>query len=188
MNHEGKGRGVAAVILIGVGVISLIAQFTEFSLIGVLWPGFILLPGLAFLGFAFSGDSKTGGFVVPGLVITTTGLILFYQNITGHWESWAYIWTLYPASVGLSLVILGRTEENREQAKVGRNMLVFSLVGFVVFAAFFELFIFNNTGGEAGRVFLPLMLIIGGIVLLLSSRLSFSGKLKNDEKIKFDDH
>ena len=46
--------------------------------------------------------------VVGGTVATTVGLVLLYQNNTGHWESWAYAWALVgPAASGLGLALWG---------------------------------------------------------------------------------
>src|SRR5438552_19018391 len=99
-----EGRPVIAIGLIGIGVLVFLGQLTGFGgMFSTFCPLFVAIPGLAFLYFAYTGDRKVAGLAVPGTVITGTGLILFYQNITGHWQSWAYVWTLYPLFVGLAL-------------------------------------------------------------------------------------
>ena len=88
MVKEHDSRPVLAIGLIALGVLLLLGQLTGFGgMLGSLWPLFVMVPGLAFLYFAYTGDKKAAGLAVPGMVITGTGLILFYQNITGHWES-----------------------------------------------------------------------------------------------------
>src|SRR5882672_4450267 len=90
---ERDGRPVLAIGLIALGVLVFLGQLTGFGgMFSTLWPLFVAVPGLAFLYFAYTGSKNTVGLAVPGTVITGTGLILFYQNITGHWASWAYVW------------------------------------------------------------------------------------------------
>src|SRR5687767_10207750 len=99
MIQQDRGRTITAVGLIGLGILFLLGQVFGFSLFSVLWPFFVILPGAAFLYGAFTGGKNAAGLAVPGSVITGTGLILLYQSLTNHWESWAYAWTLYPVFV-----------------------------------------------------------------------------------------
>ena len=63
------------------------------------WPYYIIGTGLVFI--LISIVTGTGGLAVPGSIIGGIGGILFYQNLTGDWVSWAYIWVLIPGFVGL---------------------------------------------------------------------------------------
>ncbi len=101
--QSGSGRSAAAMAIIGVGVFLLLAQFGVFSfnLMGLLWPFFIIIPGLAFLYPAWKGGPDTAPLAIPGAIITGTGALLLLQSVTGRWESWAYVWTLYPVFLAL---------------------------------------------------------------------------------------
>jgi len=167
MTAERESRPVLAMGLIGLGVLVFIGQLTGFGgMIGSLWPLFVMVPGLIFLYFAYTGDKKTAGLAVPGTVITGTGLILFYQNLTGHWESWAYIWTLYPLFVGLALRFMAQRTGDEGTQKASRILMRIGAIGFMVGAIFFELMIFGN-GGIFGNWALPVLLVaIGGFMLM----------------------
>ncbi|MBZ0298994.1 MAG: hypothetical protein K8J31_04600, partial [Anaerolineae bacterium] len=79
MSTNANSRSAIAIGLIGLGVLFLVAQISGFSFLGILWPLFIVLPGAAFLYFAYTGDRHAAGLAVPGAMITGTGAILFYQ-------------------------------------------------------------------------------------------------------------
>ena len=105
---------VGAAALIGLGVLFLLGQMFSMDIFGLGWPLFVMLPGLAFLFFAIRGDANAAPLAVPGAIVTGTGAILFYQNFTGHWESWAYAWALYPVFLGLALTFMGERTRNQK--------------------------------------------------------------------------
>jgi hypothetical protein len=163
--QQNRGQQVIAVTLIAIGVLFLLAQVFQFSLFGALWPFFVILPGAVFLYAAFNGDKHAAGLIIPGNVITGTGLILLYQNLTGHWESWAYVWILYPVFVGLGLMFMGRRRDNANEYRTGRNMAQWGGMAFLIAAAIFELGIFGSNP-VVGSWLLPLALILlGGYML-----------------------
>ncbi len=169
MKMESTGRSAAAIGLIGLGVLFLLAQYIGFSFLGTLWPLFVMLPGLAFLYFAYTGDQRHAGLAIPGAMITGTGAILFYQNLTGHWTSWAYIWALYPVFLGFAFVFMGRRTGDRHQIMLGDNFVKWGLFGFVVLWAFFELLIFGGNSPLISTI-VPLALIAAGIYILTRGR------------------
>ncbi len=185
MVKEHDGRPVMALGLIAVGVMVLIGQLTGFGgMIGSLWPMFVVLPGLAFLYFAYTGDKNVAGLAVPGTVITGTGLILFYQNVTGHWESWAYIWTLYPLFVGLALNFMAQRTGDDGTQKASRILMRIGAIGFIIGVIFFELIIFDN-GGIFGNLSLPIVLIaIGGFMLLGNKKGQFKASMNGKRKVE----
>jgi hypothetical protein len=158
------GRSTAGIILVGLGVFFLLAQILNFSVFGFVWPFVILLPGAAFLYAAYTGDKSNAGLAVPGAIIGGTGLILLYQNITGHWASWAYAWTLYPVFLGLALSFIGHRTENRKTYETGQGFIRWGGIAFIVGAAFFELAIFDH--GALGDLVLPILLIGVGAWIL----------------------
>lgn len=164
---QDTGRNIAGGTLIGLGGLFLLAQVTGFDFFGLAWPLFVLIPGGIFLMLALSGNEEAIGLIFPGIIITGTGLILTYQNMTDHWESWAYIWTLYPAFVGMGLRYMGTRTDDAGTIQVGRMMLICGLAGFVVLGGLFELFIFNGAGMGILTVLIPLGMIGAGAFMLL---------------------
>lgn len=158
-NQDNRSR--TGYLLLALGAFFLISQWLGWSFAGLLWPLFVILPGAAFLYAAIKGDEKATGLIYPGAIIAGTGAILFMQNLTGHWESWAYIWTLYPALVGLAMTFEGKRRERRSHVETGRQMVQWGLAAFGIGFLFFELLIFGNFGGLA-----VLLLAFGALMLL----------------------
>lgn len=156
--------------LVTVGVLLLIVRLFSWN-IGWLWPLFILVPGVALLVAAALGGASVSALFVPGSVVTTLGIIFFFQNTTDYFESWAYVWALLPAAVGVGLLLYGQRSGNLELVKIGRRLAgVFTLI-FLVGILFFEGFIFNNVMNTwFFRTGLPLLCIAGGAFLLLRQR------------------
>lgn len=173
-----SGRQLAAGALIGLGVLFLAAQFFGFSLFGVLWPFFVIVPGLAFLYPALTGGKDKAGLAIPGAMITGTGLILFYQALTGHWISWAYIWALYPVFLGLAFTFVGRRNEDRSLYETGNGFVKWGLGGFIGMWLLFEVLIFGG-GNPLISLALPVVLIGAGIMMLFG-RGAISKKKKNE--------
>ena len=129
-----------------------------------LWPLLILLVGLAFwlpIFIWWNRKEEIAGLAVPATIITTNGLILLYQNLTGDWDSWSYAWALEPVSVALGLIILYLL-----LGRQGRGLLVAAgivggvgLVMFVIFAAIF--------GGLLG-ILAPAVLILLGLFIIIN--------------------
>ena len=182
-----KGRPIAAVVLIGLGVLFLAGQLFDIGgILGWLWPFFVILPGMAFLYFAYTGGKNQSGLAVPGAVITGTGLILFYQNMTNHWESWAYAWSLYPLFVGLALTFMGGRTGDKGTLKTGQGLVRWGGMAFIVLAVLFEVVIFGG-GGIFGNLALPLLLIGAGAFMLLRSQRPVLAT-GFGEKRKYDDY
>ncbi|NWG16813.1 MAG: hypothetical protein HXY41_09270 [Chloroflexi bacterium] len=180
MNQQDNGSRVAALVLIGLGVLFLLAQVFNFSIFGTLWPFFVIIPGAAFLYFAGQGDKNQSGLAIPGAIITGTGVILLYQNVTGHWESWAYAWLLYPVFLGMALQYMGRRSGDQGAYQSGRGLVRWGGIAFIAGAVLFELVIFGR-GGFLGSFALPLLLIGVGVLLLLRRETGGKGKAKNDD-------
>jgi hypothetical protein len=103
-----------------------------------------------------------------------------YQNLTGHWESWAYAWLLYPVFLGLALQFIGQRTGEQGTYNTGSGFVRYGGIAFIIAAALFELLIFGG-GGFLGGLALPLILIGLGGVLLLRGGTSRSRKTKNDD-------
>lgn len=129
------------------------------------WPFFIILPGLAVLAVAFFGSASIAPLAVLGSVVTGTGLILLYQDMTGRFETWAYLWALYPVFVGAALMFVASRTDNPEMADGGRKSVMTGLLMTAGFGLFFEL-IFNGGFDLIFQYGIPAALIIGGYLLL----------------------
>lgn len=189
MMAQAQRSTFGAVALIGLGLLFLAGQVfgvNFWDILGFSWPVFVMIPGLIFLALAVTGDKKAAGFAVPGMVISGTGAILWYQSATGNWESWAYVWTLYPALVGLALMFMGRRTGKEKEFNTGRGLVNYSLIAFIVAAAFFELFIFNSNGALTGWI-VPLALIGAGAFLFVRGQIGVGEKRKYNEPLFADD-
>lgn len=170
--------------LLGMLLVVLGALFLLGIITGSLWTLFVILPGLPFLYFALTGDKRLAGLIFPGLIISGSGLILLYQSIFNHFESWAYVWTLYPGLVGLGVLFVGSRIGKKDVMKAGKAMMRGSVAVFAVLGLFFELLIFSNILSGVGGLLVPAALIGLGIYLLNKDDDPDTEKLKNDFKPK----
>jgi hypothetical protein len=75
---------------------------------------------------------------VPASIVAGIGGILFYQNQTGDFGSWSYMWALIPGFVGVGTILAGLLGENtRRNIAHGLNLVVISTLIFLIFASFF---------------------------------------------------
>ena len=172
MNRLDNQRlGVALVL---VGLLLLFFRFLSWTL-G--WPLFILAPGVALLLAAALGGRALAALFVPGSILTTVGSIFFVQNAADYFQSWAYVWPLIPASVGVGLMLYGECMSNTELGGQGRRLAGIFAAVFLAATLFFEAFIFGDLLGTwFFRTGLPLLLIAAGVFLLLRQRGSVSSE------------
>lgn len=101
------------------------------------------------------------GMAVPASIVAGIGGILYYQEQTGNFASWSYMWTLIPGFVGVGSILAGLLGENtRRSLAHGLRLIVTSAVLFLIFATFL--------GGLAilGDYGLPILLILLGLYVL----------------------
>jgi hypothetical protein len=116
----------------------------------------------------FAGGRSVSGLAIPGAIVTTIGLMLFYQNLTGHWESWSYGWTVILMAVGLGIFIMGTWGQNSTQRAAGLRVLRIGLVLFIIFGAFFELIFTSGMPFGLRSIIFPAALILLGLYLVLT--------------------
>jgi hypothetical protein len=162
------GHAFLGGLLILLGIVFLVGELFNIRIGSFLWPFFIIGPGVALflLSLAMDDDTGQGMSAVSGL-ITMVGLILFFQNVTGHWASWSYAWALIaPTSIGLGMfgyaLLKGKPELRRESLQI----IKVGLAIFVVAAIFFELIV-GVSGFGLGRYGWPILLIALGIFFLV---------------------
>jgi len=121
------------------------------------WPLIIIGIGVLLLVLALA--LRTPPLAVPGCIVAGIGCMLFYQNATGNWESWAYAWTLIPGFVGLGVILSGLLEGQPVRSlTAGVWMILISLVAFVIFGSFLGMGRFS--------AYWPVLLVLGGLLIL----------------------
>ena len=168
-SQRNTGALVGGSLLIIFGVLALLGKlFQSFNFWNTFWPFVIIGVGLLFFVGMFAGGRSVSGLAIPGSIITTIGLMLFYQNITNHWESWSYGWTVILMSVGVGIFIMGLWGQNGNQRAAGLRVLRIGLILFVIFGAFFELIFTAGRPFGLRAIIFPVGLILLGLYLVLS--------------------
>jgi hypothetical protein len=157
-----RGNIATALVLIGIGAWFLAIQISPnieaFAYGAATWPLPIIGIGafLALVGLL----TWAPGMFIPACIVSGVGGLLWYQNTTGNWESWAYAWALIPGFVGLGILITGLFTHSRGATQTGFWMAFISALVFSIFGAFL--------GGSAlvGN-FWPVLVIALGVYILL---------------------
>jgi hypothetical protein len=156
-------------LLIGGGVALLALELLQISLISLVWPLFVILPGLLLLEPA---RRLTGGkrgwatfLALPGAILLTVGGLLALMNLTGHFESWAYAWLLLPAGMVGGLMFALRHERNHDIHRSGPRVVSLLTRIALVAGLVFELFVFETLGS-----WWPIALVVLGAYILLKDR------------------
>jgi len=163
MEKDQRSNLVIGIILILVGGLFLASRLIpgwNFSA-DQMWP--LLVVGVGALLFIIGLVTRAPDMAVPACVVSGIGGILYYQNVTHQWSSWAYIWTLIPGFVGIGMLlafVLGA----RERYPISKSLdtIITSLVLFCIFGFF--LGPLKNWGPYA-----PILLIAAGVLILLRS-------------------
>jgi hypothetical protein len=166
INIMEKRNGVVwGILLILMGGFFLVTRLMP-DLFGVIyWPFIIIGLGLMFLLLAVL--TRSGGLAIPGCIIGGIGGIFYWQAMTNHYESWAYIWTLIPGFVGLGVIIASLLDHEHPHFDSGGLVLMaISALGFLVFgSAFGALLGFPFNVNQLW----PLFLIGIGVIILIST-------------------
>ena len=99
------------------------------------WPLQIIGLGLLFAVVAIL--SWTPAFFIPASIITGIGGLLYWQNSTGNWASWSYMWALIPGFVAFGLLLFGLFARKRGAYIAGLWNLFSSVILFGIFASAF---------------------------------------------------
>jgi hypothetical protein len=172
-NHPTIG---AATILILIGLFFLLNNAGLLDDLDLnaekLWPGFVLLGGLAFLLQFFMGGDRDPGLIFVGTAATLLGLYFFlftfnvelpfeFENLSGpiDWDDSGALWPAYPLIGGIAFVVMSLFSRKRDEFGLG---IVAMIVGVVAF--------FYTLGGEELKdlvQFWPVLVILWGVGLLL---------------------
>jgi len=158
-----------AILLIGAGVILLLANMAGIRLIEYLWPGFVIGPALLLLWPAYAStaekEHKLSFLAVPGAMLLTTGTLLFLMNLTDYFEAWAYSWVLLIAAIPAGIMYMKRFDPSHSIHVNGHKFMRTVLIIFGMMAVFFEILIF-----EHHSVWLAFSLMGYGVYLLAKER------------------
>ncbi len=122
------------------------------------WPFVIIGVGAFLLIFGLLAGAP--GMAVPAAVVAGIGGILAYQNATGDWTSWSYVWALIPGFVGIGIMIAALLGDGgREGFRSGLSLVFISAVLFLIFSSIFG----ANPLGD----WWPVLLILFGLWLLI---------------------
>lgn len=174
-NDEQHERNTKALglLLLAVGVWILVARFIHIDLESWLWPFWIIVPGGLMMVLGFRDTHRGGeGLVTFGSIVAVAGIILFVQNITGQWQSWAYAWALlFPGSIGLGRYLWGKRTGDAAAVHSAEKILRVAVILFAVFGIFFEV-VLGIGGfwlGAAGHIIVPVLLIAAGVAVYVTS-------------------
>ena len=164
MEARSRSGLAAGVLLILLGLMFLSFQLMpamwSWLVIEVSWPLIVVAVGVFLLVFGLIVGAP--GMAVPATIVTGIGGILYWQNLTGNWESWSYIWALIPGFVGIGIILsaLFGAGNLREALESGGWLLLISLVMFAIFGSFL--------GGLALLgAYWPVLLIVLGLLLFV---------------------
>jgi hypothetical protein len=136
MDQRSRSALVIGAILILLGVFFLITRFVPGIFDTLSWPFIVIGVGVLFLVLALA--TWTPGLVVPACIIGGIGGILYWQNATGAWWTWSYVWALIPGFVGVGVAFNELLEGKPLKALVeGGWPIVISLLLFFLFGSFF---------------------------------------------------
>jgi hypothetical protein len=163
MSRRGRSNLVIGVLLILFGVgrlaIELVPGLSAWVGATLGWPVFIVGVGLLLLMLGLLTGEP--GMAVPACIVGGIGGLLYWQNATNNWETWSYLWTLIPGFVGVGVVLSGLLgEDTRRSLRDGGQLILISLVMFVIFGSLF------GALGSLGTYW-PALLILLGLVMLV---------------------
>lgn len=169
-----QGPLLPGIILIIIGISYLLSEL-HIVRSNMIWPMFILAPGLGFLALYISSNNKraSSGLIIPGIVTTLIGLFFFYLIFAG-WDKMEFLWPIFPFIVGISFFLYffgnGRQESERG-ILIPATVLVTVGILFPIIARFrYRLW--------------PLILIVVGAMMLISGRNSSKRYPKESENQK----
>ncbi len=158
-----RSNTILGVLLILAGAAFLAQQFYPslpvWRYFTFSWPWYVVGVGVLLLVLGLLAGAP--GMAVPATIVAGIGGLLYWQNATGKWDSWAYAWTLIPGFVGLGIILEGLLGGKfRSGLRAGGSLVVISAILFVVFASFL--------GGPALLgTYWPVLLILFGVWFII---------------------
>ncbi len=123
------------------------------------WPWIVITIGGGL--FVFGLLVGAADMAVPASIVAGIGGILLYQNNSGNWGSWSYLWTLIPGFVGCGTILSAIIKGAWNQVNEGLRMIIISGIMFFIFAAIFH-------GPNLFGRYWPVLLIGAGIYMIIT--------------------
>jgi hypothetical protein len=138
------------------------------------WPYFVIVPGVVLLLASLVPTPPRGvGFAIAGSIVTTVGIVLLYQQTTGHWTSWAYAWALVgPGAAGLGMVVYGLIFRQRDLLAAGARLVAIAATIFAVGYWYFETIFTTGQAPVELAQWWPLVFVGIGLAALVAGLLS----------------
>ena len=167
--NRNLGGTIIGIVLIVIGLLAFFGRYFILPDMDTLWPLIVIGVGIAFFIPLFLGDKSSGGLAIPGSILVTIGVILFFMNLTDSWEAWSYCWALIICAVGAGIWIKGYTVGQPEVQKQGLKVLQTGLILFIIFGVIME-FVFSLSGEAhwGGMLLWSVLLTLVGAYLLIS--------------------
>ena len=165
MNQSRNNAGalIGGAILIGIGLLTLVSRVFSNIDWSLLWPIAIVGFGALFFIAMFATGKSGAAFAIPGTIITGIGLTVLVQNMTHHWETMSYLWTLIIIFVGLGIYFMGWYGGDENQKRSGGRVLKIGIILFIIFGTIFE-----SIFSSMHNLLFPILLILLGVYLVVS--------------------
>ncbi len=151
------GRRIFGVILIVLGSLFALDHLQMIRLSwAVLWPLFLLLPGIAFHAAFFDNPRNNAGLLVPGGILTSYGLLFLAAAIVG-WQILQVLWPVFILGVALGLFELYLFGPREPGLLVPTGILT------VIGGLFLAINVFHLGGG----LIIGMILIAAGIIVVV---------------------
>lgn len=160
MDASRRSAIAGGIVLILLGLVFLAGQMFPGlrSWINVFsWP--LLIVGAGILLLIIGLLTGVPGLAVPACIVAGLGGLLYWQNRTGDWASWAYAWALIPGFVGAGTILMGLLSRSGKDVRDGANTVLVSLILFAIFGSFL------GAPWRIGRYW-PMLLILLGVINL----------------------
>lgn len=159
-----KSDSMLGGLLVIIGAILLAARFlfnkSFFSLdANDFWPIIVLLLGAGF-ELAYYISLKAPGLLVPGGILTTCGMLFFFE-VSTNWSFAAYTWPIYILAVAVGLFQL--------YVHIGRPrglMIAVGILGGIASACFIVMIFRFFLGAIDLGLVIPVVLVLGGLVMV----------------------
>ncbi len=122
------------------------------------WPMWVMFAGAALLVIGLLVGAPD--MAIPACIVAGIGGILYYQNATNSWESWAYLWTLIPGFVGVGRILSGIIGGDfMASLREGLKLLLVCAILFTIFATIFNAW--TIFGSYSAYVPIALLFLLG---------------------------
>ena len=168
--NKRKGILVALVfglLLIGLSIVLFIERLLDTSILTYWWPLVLVAFGAAFILGLLMAPKGWAVLAIPGSVLITLGLILFYQLWFNLWGTWTYIWALLIVAFGVGIWIFNIQIKDRWLGIVGSILTGAGLLKYLLFGFIFEkLLHISESRIQATFLYIAIIVLTGVWIIL----------------------